>query len=109
MNKLLIANLKMNLNYEDIIEYKKVIESTNQGADYNSATLGSDETNTAFFQLKVKQLVKQYPDEYLSKLDANEYAYLTGQLTEEERTTFLKSCGVKEDDVDKDNSKRSVG
>lgn len=93
------------LNTDD----KKVIESTNQGADYNSATLGSDETNTAFFQLKVKQLVKQYPDEYLSKLDANEYAYLTGQLTEEERATFLKSCGVKEDDVDKDNSKRSVG
>lgn len=28
MNKLLIANLKMNLNYEDILEYKKVIENS---------------------------------------------------------------------------------
>ena len=27
MNKLLIANLKMNLNYEDILEYKKIIEN----------------------------------------------------------------------------------
>ena len=28
MDKLLIANLKMNLNYEDIVEYKKIIENS---------------------------------------------------------------------------------
>lgn len=28
MDKILIANLKMNLNYEDIVEYKKIIENS---------------------------------------------------------------------------------
>ena len=80
MNKLLIANLKMNLNYEDIIEYKKVIEN-------------SDITNFVICPSNI----------YLHILSSNKYELCAQNGYHEDRGAFtgevsfkqLKSMGVK--------------
>lgn len=80
MNKLLIANLKMNLNYEDIIEYKKVIEN-------------SDITNFVICPSNI----------YLHILSSNKYELCAqngyhideGAVTGEVSFKQLKSMGVK--------------
>lgn len=80
MNKLLIANLKMNLNYEDILEYKKVIEN-------------SDITNFIICP----------PNIYLDALFSNKYELCAqngyhvdeGAFTGEVSFKQLKSMGVK--------------
>lgn len=80
MNKLLIANLKMNLNYEDILEYKKVIENSDIT---NFIVCPSNIYLDAFFSNKYELCAQ------------NGYHVDEGAFTGEVSFKQLKSMGVK--------------
>lgn len=80
MNKLLVANLKMNLNYEDILEYKNIIENSD-----------------------ISNFIICPPNIYLDVLSSNKYELCAQNGYYEDRGAFtgevsfkqLKSMGVK--------------